>query len=152
MTAIARRRLLSWLTCTALAAMLLPTGARAGETGPLEPGDIMAIRSVIEQQIAAFARDDGVAAFSYASPNIRALFGSPEAFMSMVKAGYQAVYRAQQLTFKRTRARHGQIVQGLVVVGPDGLPVLAVYFMERQPLGDWRIDGVQMLALPGRTT
>ncbi len=112
----------------------------------------MAIRSVIEQQIAAFARDDGVAAFSYASPNIRALFGSPEAFMSMVKAGYQAVYRAQQLTFKRTRARHGQIVQGLVVVGPDGLPVLAVYFMERQPLGDWRIDGVQMLALPGRTT
>ena len=33
----------------------------------------------------------------------------------------------------------------------DGEGVLALYFMERQPDGSWRINGIVMTALPERT-
>jgi len=135
-----------------LLAVLLPLKTPSFAAEIVSSDDAAAIRSVIEQQIAAFGRDDGVAAFSFASPNIRTLFGSPEDFMSMVKAGYQAVYRPQQMTFKDIRSRGGQVVQGLMVLGPDGFQALVLYYMEHQPAGDWRIDGVQLYPLPDQAT
>ena len=140
-----------WLAI-ALVAVLLPFGSPANAAEPVAPADAIAIRGVIEQQIEAFGRDDGVAAFAYASPDIRALFGTPGAFMAMVRSGYPAVYRPRQLTFKETLAQDGQVVQGLVVLGADGSHVLMLYFMERQPQGDWRIDGVELRPLPGQAT
>ncbi|MHA1565256.1 MAG: DUF4864 domain-containing protein [Alphaproteobacteria bacterium] len=144
-------RITRWLAF-ALVAVLLPLASPTNSAEAVAPGDATAIRQVIEQQIEAFGRDDGVVAFAYASPNIRALFGTSEVFMSMVRAGYQAVYRPRQLTFKEVLAQDGQVVQGLAVLGADGSQVLMLYFMERQPEGDWRIDGVQLLALPGQAT
>src|SRR5689334_8887813 len=41
-----------------------------GETVVLPDADRQAIRAVIERQLQAFLRDDGTAAFSYATPNI----------------------------------------------------------------------------------
>ncbi len=146
-----KTRVLRWLA-VALVAVLLPLTSPVDAAEPVGAADAAAIRNVIEQQIEAFGRDDGVAAFAYASPNIRALFGSPQAFMSMVRAGYQAVYRPRELTFKETLTQDGQVVQGLAVLGADGSQVLMLYFMERQPQGDWRIDGVQLLPLPGQAT
>jgi hypothetical protein len=37
-------------------------------------------------------------------------------------------------------------------VGPDGQAVIALYVMERQPDGSWRINGVYLLQVPGETT
>ncbi len=148
----ARVRALGRIVGVAWLAALLQLAAPAVADETLNPGDEAAIRQVIESQIAAFARDDGVEAFSYASPNIRAMFGSPERFMSMVRTGYPSVYRPRQVAFSALRTPDGAVVQGLIVLGPDGLQVLALYFMERQPAGDWRIDGVQLLPLPERAT
>src|SRR6185369_2536882 len=58
-----------------------------------------AIRAVIEQQLAAFQRDDGEAAFAFASPGIRAQFQTAETFMSMVRSGYPPVYRPREVQF-----------------------------------------------------
>ena len=71
-----------------------------GDTITLPDTDRRAIRDVIERQLQAFLRDDGTAAFSYASPHIQGIFQTPENFMAMVKNGYQPVYRPQAVTFR----------------------------------------------------
>jgi hypothetical protein len=103
--------------------------------------DAEAIRSVIESQMAAFRADDAPRAFGYASPQIQAMFRTPEIFMEMVREGYQPVYRPQEVEFLDLLTTPQGLTQRVLVVGPDGVPVVADYFMERQPDGNWRIDG-----------
>ncbi len=112
---------------------------------PLGAGDRQAIRSIIQSQLNAFQRDDGHEAFSYASPGIRRSFQTPEIFMAMVRSGYAAVYRPRAVEFLETLAKAGRTVQMMRFVGPDGVAVIAMYTMERQPDGTWRISGVVLL-------
>jgi Domain of unknown function (DUF4864) len=112
----------------------------------LSPTDQSAIRDVIQSQIDAFRRDDGTGAFSYASPSIRGMFGTPEAFMDMVRQGYQPVYRPKVFDFREIVTLHGQVTQKVHVVGPDGRPVTAYYPMTQLPDGTWRIDGCYLQA------
>jgi hypothetical protein len=112
----------------------------------LSPADRTAIRDIIQSQVEAFRRDDGDAAFGYASPSIRGMFGSSEIFMDMVRQGYQPVYRPQEFDFREIVTLHGQITQKVHVVGPDGRPVTAFYPMTQLPDGTWRIDGCYLQA------
>jgi hypothetical protein len=107
-----------------------------------------AIRSVIENQMAAFKVDDGQAAFAFASPDIQAQFQTPDIFMSMVKIGYAPVYRPQSVEFLELMQAERGPVQVVHIVGPDGRAVLALYSMEQQPDGSWRIDGCTLTAAP----
>ena len=108
---------------------------------PLEPGDAEAIRTVVDHQLQAFRADDGQQAFSYASPAIQSIFKNPDTFMSMVRASYRPVYRPREVEFRDLVAVEGRWTQRVLVVGPDGVPVIAQYVMEKQPDGSWRIDG-----------
>ena len=121
-------------------------GQSNGDLMALPEADQGAIRRVIESQLQAFQRDDGGAAFSYATPNIQEIFQSPEIFMEMVRGGYQPVYRPQAVQFKDIVWLHGAQAQRVLVVGPDGVPVMAVYPMTRMPDGSWRINGCFLLA------
>ncbi len=103
-----------------------------------------AIQQVITKQLAAFQRDDGTEAFSYASPTIRRMFGSADNFMRMVKQGYPSVYRPQTYEFREVVEIEGRLVQEVLFVGPTGEVEIASYLMERQPDGTWRINGVVM--------
>ena len=134
--------------------LFLPAGVMAAEGGPagVGPAERSAIRAVIESQMAAFGRDDGEAAFSYASPSIRARFGSADNFMEMVRGGYPAVYRPRAVDFQELITSEGTLLQLVRVVGPDGVPMIAAYEMERQPDGSWRINGCALLGLAERTT
>lgn len=116
-----------------------------GDPMPMSDSDRAAIRSVIERQLQAFLRDDGSAAFSFASPNIQSMFQTPDNFMSMVRQGYQPVYRPQAVSFKDIISFNGAPAQRVVVVGPDGVPVIAVYPMRQMPDGHWVIDGCYLL-------
>lgn len=107
--------------------------------------DKRAIRQVIESQIQAFLRDDGAAAFSYATPTIQEMFSNPDNFMQMVRTGYQPVYRPQAVTFKDIVEFNGGPAQRVVVIGPDGVPVMAVYPMRQMEDGLWRIDGCYLV-------
>jgi uncharacterized protein DUF4864 len=108
--------------------------------------DRTAIRDVIQSQVDAFRRDDGEAAFGYASPGIRRLFGTADTFMDMVRQGYQPVYRPRVFDFREIVSLHGQVTQKVHVVGPDGRPVTAFYPMTQLPDGSWRIDGCYLQA------
>jgi len=120
---------------------LLLSLASAGQAQSVSDADRAAIRQVIEAQVDAFRHDDGAAAFSYASPTIQGMFGTPEIFMDMVRQGYQPVYRPRTFDFREIVDLHGQPAQIVHVIGPDGRPVTAIYPMRQLPDGKWRIDG-----------
>lgn len=111
-----------------------------------------AFRDVISAQVSAFKQDAWEQAFSFASPGIRTMFGSIERFRSMVMGGYQAVARPQVFEFEEATMIDGRPTQPVYVVGLDGVAKRALYFMERQPDGAWKIDGVVLQNLSDRTT
>lgn len=114
--------------------------------------DAAAIRSVIERQLEAFQRDDATAAFAFAAPDIQARFGTPEAFMDMVKRAYQPVYRPRETEFRALTTGEEGPVQKVLLVGPDGRLVLALYSMEREADGSWRISGCVLVEAEERTS
>jgi hypothetical protein len=133
-----------------LVVLIQPVGADEGAT----PGtaDRAAIRGVVEEQLAAFQRDDERAAFRLASPTIQQQFQSSGNFMRMVRSGYKAVYRPRDVQFGEIEAVGGNIIQRVELIGPDGAPALAHYVMQRQPDGSWRINGCFLTASEQRTT
>jgi hypothetical protein len=107
-----------------------------------------AIQQVITRQIEAFRRGDDEAAFVFASPDLRTMFGNAATFMRMVRQGYQPVYHPRSFAFGDFDVDDDGPVQELAVIGPDGEPRLAIYHMERQPDGSWRISGCELLDRP----
>jgi hypothetical protein len=111
----------------------------------VSPADRTAIQSVIAAQIEAFRHDDGAAAFGFAAPNIQSRFGTPENFLGMVRQGYQPVYRPRSYGFGAITTEDGVLVQRVPLIGPDGEAELALYDMEREPDGTWRIAGCMLV-------
>jgi hypothetical protein len=111
--------------------------------------DGAAIRDVIQHQMEAFRHDDGPAAFAFASPGIQAQFGGDAgSFMAMVRRAYQPVYRPSDTAFGRLGLEQGQVVQHVLVTGPGGARTEALYFMEHEPDGTWRIAGCMLTENP----
>ena len=136
----------------ALLAGWLAAGAAASPAEDPTPADKALIRQVIQDQVKAFQRDDGEAAFGLAAPSIRAMFGSPDRFMAMVRGGYRPVYRPREFVFRDLVVEDGEVIQPVAVVGPDGVPMLALYKM--QWLAEervWRINGCVLLPSPDKT-
>ncbi len=113
-----------------------------------EADDSSAIRAVITQQLAAFNRDDGYAAWGYAAPNIQAKFQTVEVFMAMVRGAYASVYRSRAAEFGPLTGSGDHLLQEVTITGQDGLQVLARYAMARQDDGSWKIEGVTLEELP----
>ena len=127
-----------------VASGIWPAVSRA-ETAMLSELDRAMFRDIISRQIEAFRADDGERAFSFASPGIRRMFGTAESFMAMVRSGYRPVYRPQRFSFGAIETSDGLYMQRVHLVGPDGARVAALYLMERQPDGTWRIAGCHLV-------
>lgn len=122
----------------------MPALAQAQGGNATGDADQTAIVGVIRKQLDAFQGDRAVEAFGYASPGIQHMFGTPDNFLAMVRQGYPPVYRPRSVDFRELVTTEGRIVQKVLFIGPDGVPVIAEYFMERQPDGSWRIDGCRL--------
>ncbi len=135
-----------------VAALLLVTASSPARSEPVSSADTKAVRTVVEAQLDAFAADDAKKAFSYAAPSIREMFGTPERFVEMVRAGYPAVYRPSSVTFLQPLWVQGQLVQGVRLTDADGGQWLATYRLERQADKSWRISGCDVQPATGRMT
>lgn len=124
-----------------LVVALMPASAPAGS--PAAEGDRAAIIAVIRRQLDAFRADRGAEAFSYTSPAIQRLFGTAERYMEAIRYGYGAVYRPRAVHFLGLDTAGGRVTQRVLLVGPEGA-MMASYAMERQPGGEWRIDGCML--------
>jgi Domain of unknown function (DUF4864) len=105
---------------------------------------------VITSQLNAFNADDGASAYGFAAPTIKQMFPTPEIFMSMVKKGYPPVYRRQSYSFGRIgNEMGGAPTQHVTIVDQNGKTWTALYAMQRQPDGSWKIIGCQLVEAPG---
>lgn len=118
----------------------------------LEAAEIAAIRNVILGQLNAFKQDNAEKAFSYAAPEIQRIFRTPQIFLHMVRKAYQAVYSPRSFEFRKTQRIEAQIIQPLAVVGPSGVKETALYVMEKQADGTWKIGACIMANEPGTDT
>ncbi len=122
----------------------VPTPAQA-----LADTDRSAIRQIIQAQLDAFARDDAAAAFGFATPSLQTQFGSASRFLSVVREAYAPVYRPGSVWFGALKTADGAVAQFVHLTDRKGAAVLAVYLMERQGDGSWRIAGCRLLQDPG---
>ena len=116
-----------------------------GLSSPARADDVAAAQKVIRSQEQAFARDDAAAAWSHAAPAIQELFPRPEIFMQMVQQGYAPVYRHRSFEFGEAKAAGGEIAQRVHIVDDNGEAWEALYTLERQPDGSYRITGCSLL-------
>jgi len=131
----------------ALAALQLLLVANAA---PFTAADEKTVRSVVEAQLAAFAKDDAVKAFSYAAPNIREAIGTADAFLTMVRRDYPVVYRPASVAFLKAEGKNEEVVQRVQMLDASGNSYLAIYSLQRQKGNVWRITGCVVVENKGR--
>jgi hypothetical protein len=105
------------------------------------------IRDTIQSQIDAFLADDFARAFTFASPNIKGIFGTPENFGAMVKQGYPMVYRPAQVEMGELREIAGNLWQRVRITDQAGAGWFLDYMMVETAEG-WQINAVQILPAP----
>src|SRR4029453_8801278 len=103
--------------------------------------DWSAIRRTIDDQRKALKTGDARKAFSFASPGIRAQFGTPDTFMGIVRNGYGALLAARYVEFLEGAVIDGAVIQPLRLIAPDNSVLVALYKMEKEEDGGWRIAG-----------
>ena len=114
-----------------------------------ETADQSAFQAVISGQLEAIKKDDGPAAYSFAAPIVKGIFPSPEIFMAMVKRGYEPIYRNSKYVFGDLKTDTlGRPAQHVIITATNGKRYEAVYAMQKQPDGSWKIAGVQMIEIP----
>jgi hypothetical protein len=107
--------------------------------------DVAAAQGVIRSQEEAFSRDDAAAAYSYAAPAIKKLFPQAEIFLFMVQNSYAPVYRHKSFEFGEARTEGSWIAQRVHIIDPDGEAWEAMYTLEQQPDGSFKITGCSLL-------
>jgi hypothetical protein len=122
----------------ALCLSLFPMAAFADE--PRNP----AIETTIQNQLNAFIADDFATAFTFASPNIKGIFGTPENFGAMVTQGYPMVHRPANVQMLELRTVAGNLWQRVLITDAAGETHLLDYQMVETADG-WQINGVQLL-------
>lgn len=130
-----------------VATLLCAIPALAGDA------EVKAAQGSISGQLQAFRAGDNATAYGYAAPNVKRIFPTLEAFMGMVTGGYKPVHRPQSFDFGKSREMSSNaIAQQVLIVGPDGKDYEAVYTLELQPDGIWRISGVSLRAANSLST
>ncbi len=133
------------LTLLALVACPLALSAQA-----VTDAEAQEFQRVITSQLNAFSADDGATAYGFAAPAIKRMFPNPEIFMSMVQKGYPPVYRRQSYSFGSIgNEMGGAPTQHVTIIDVNGKAWTALYAMERQPDGSWKIVGCQLVETPG---
>lgn len=127
-----------------------PLQAKEPDLG-LSAADAAQVRSTVQNQLAAFAKDDAAKAFAYAAPNIRKTFGTAAAFLDMVRRSYPVVYRPASTAFLVVEGAGNQAVQRVQMQDAAGAAYLATYTLERVRDKTWRITGCQVAAAKGQT-
>ena len=109
--------------------------------------EIRSAQGTIDAQLKAFQAGDGALAYSYAAPNVKRIFPTVDIFMGMVESGYQPVRKPRNYAFGKVQEMSAtSIAQQVLILGPDGKDYEAVYTLELQPDGVYRITGVSLRA------
>ncbi len=132
-----------------LSSLLAFSNTANAQTDPIQ---LSASQMVVENQIKAFHQRQHEEAFNYAAPALRIVFRDVENFIRMVKRGYNPIYAAQNWSFGRSRTEGEKNHHEVLISGPNGGEWTALYTLQKQTDGMWKIVGVQLLKSTGKST
>ena len=113
----------------------------AAET-TLRAAEWTAIRQVIDDQQAALKAGDGAKAFVVRiAGNPRAVRQHPNTSWRWCANGYGALLAARYTEFLEGAVIDGVVIQPMRIIAPDNSVLVALYTMEKQKDGRWRIAG-----------
>ena len=141
-SAVRRNFIVAVLVASAGALGLTSLGALAQESLP--PAEWKAIHRVITEQREALHSGDAKKAFAYASPGIRAQFNDAATFMSMVRDAYSSLLTARYVEFLDGAVIEGLVIQPMRLIDADSTVRVALYTMEKQKDGSWRISSCRI--------
>jgi hypothetical protein len=146
-----RQHRLRWLAVLELGLALglaaffaLHTTTTLAAAPEMRASDWKAIEQVIAAQRAALIAGDGDKAFGYATPALRAQFSDTDTFMVMVRVAYPALLTARYTEFLEGAVIDGLIIQPLRLIDADNSVRVALYTLEKQEGGAWRISGCRI--------
>ncbi|MEM7065173.1 MAG: DUF4864 domain-containing protein [Cyanobacteria bacterium P01_B01_bin.77] len=111
----------------------------------LSTQDELAIRSIVERQLAAFQANDAITAFSLACPELQRQLRQPRTFMEMIRTNYQPVYNPRAVIFEGIIRIQQRPTLQIILMTQAGNLVRALYMMQQQADFSWRIAGCQLL-------
>ncbi|MDB5762369.1 MAG: hypothetical protein JWQ21_1364 [Herminiimonas sp.] len=111
----------------------------------MNPVDAQAIHFVIQSQLDAFAEDDAAKAFGFATSSTRILIGSADDFLRLIKNEYPVIYRNRLALFAVPELVDGQALQIVRLTDSDNFVWVAIYSMQQESDGTWKIDGCKLI-------
>ncbi len=116
-------------------------------SAPAHPNDspVQDVKSVIQQQLAAFNADDYDVAYQYASRDIQSVFSRSE-FEMMVRTGFPQIANSRRTSFEKIDlSNDGTHAEAIVhVTGMNHVTVIVQYRLVREK-GGWKNNGVVIL-------
>jgi len=137
------RMIIMWRLLMGLMLLCLISGAIAEE---ISVSDTEAIRFVVQSQLDAFAEDDAAKAFALTTSSTRSHLGTPDNFLDLVKKKYPAIYRHRRALFSMPEMVDGQAFQAVRLTDNDNFVWLAIYQMQKEFDGNWKIEDCRLLA------
>jgi hypothetical protein len=124
---------------------MLAFGPLSASASEVSAADAKAIREVVQSQFDAFEDDDAPAAFALTSQASRSRLGSPDEFLRLIKEQYGPIYRHRTALFSGPQVIGADTLLIVRLTSPDSHVWIAIYRMEREPDGKWKIDGCHLL-------
>jgi hypothetical protein len=103
-----------------------------------------AVMLVVQSQLLAFAEDDAETAFSLATESTQSLARTPNDFLKVIKQRFTPIYRHRNAVFSEPEIIEGHALQVVQLIDHDNLVWIAIYEVEREADGTWKVDGCQL--------
>lgn len=127
-----------------LAGLALPLSSVAA-ADKVTQEDRVAIRIVVESQLAALADDNADAAFALATADTRSKLGNSDTFLQIIKQQFEPIYRHQRAIFSAPEVIAGRMVQIVRLTDTNSAVWLAIYQMHKEADGMWKIAGCRLI-------
>ena len=117
-----------------------------GVATEITPEDAEAIRSVIRTQMAAFRAGNAERAWALSSAGIRQAFQSADRLLKVVREKYGPLASPKQVFFGEISITPDGLGQVMQVIGQDGRTHHALYMVEQDEDGVWKVNGCLLIA------
>ncbi len=111
----------------------------------LDQSEMAAIQGVVQLQINALAKDDADSAFALTTADTRNRLGTADNFLRLIKEQYDPVYRHRLALFSVPQVVNGKTYQVVRLTDLNSHVWVAIYLMNKDTDGAWKIDGCQLL-------
>lgn len=103
-----------------------------------------AVTRVVQSQLNAFADDDAERAYGLATLATQSLAGTPHELLRIIKQRFTPIYRHRHALFSEPEIIGAHALQVVQLTDHDDLVWIAIYEVEREEDGSWKVDGCRL--------